>query len=177
MIFNHNIVQRSKRLLFDNGYQNPVTGGWRVVVLKDGNGNPVTNVGTIGETIEVHCRGTANNKIVMQNKIDLTNITTLHCKVSVDGTYTKDDTCVFLCGVGSSFEDDAELHDFVKAAGVGGSVGSATESDRIYGYTTDTVCTLDVSDLSGEYYIAVATRKSKSGNLRIDAAVERIWWS
>lgn len=182
MIFNHNIVQRSKRLLFDNGYQTPeVTGGWNVTVNSHHIGDDETR---IGETLHLYAHGQivtgqpTVGRIDTVEKIDLTNKNMLHFKVNISGVRTTKDCCDFVYAVTSVSEDDAWIPSYIRV----GSFSGPTDFEAIRSFSHEGVLTLDVSTLSEEYYIALVTRfrsgQADAGTYAyMTVDVERIWWS
>lgn len=187
MIFNHNIVQRSDRILFDNGYIHEKIGGkfsWSYGGTDD-NARPI-----IGETIKLYANPKADTEIISDSTvykaktIDLTNVNRINVQCECELWYTKGYTPYLNIGV---FDKNANFGYYtdlggiysVKATKFEGSPntsGLVANQNYLASLTKDAPITLDVSDLDGEYKFAISAVARPNKYVKpITTYIYRIW--
>lgn len=188
MIFNHNIAQRSDRIIFDNGYTHEKLGGgffWSFGGV-DENARPI-----IGDTIRLYADGRtdleigAYSLVYLKKSVDLTNVKRIHVKCECEVWCTKEyvpylNIGVFEENTNSGHYTDLNGNYSVKATRFPVIPDTSVVAPNQTYHTSwekDTPMTLDVSDLDGEYKFAIAA-VAYPGNKDvkpITADIYRIW--
>ena len=161
MIFNHNIVERSRRLIFDEGFQNTnVVGGWEDTDTFTSEDNLA-----IGETISIQDVSGANPRVCSTKAIDVTNIKSINFRLHDIATNVSvlADVYIGLCKV-NTFSGIADALNNTNRY-------KAVHYNDANVFVPETVLTLDVSDYIGEYYIFI-TFNGWAGDI---LQISRIW--
>jgi hypothetical protein len=172
MLFNNNIIERSKRFLSDKGFK----GGW--IDLSDKPADNPTVVVKIGETIRMVERlpaipldpsgynpdiGYNRLRVCCEKKVNLTNLNAIHFKLDKHNAIKPQGAFCFVgfCeeptykSISSSFGTDKSLKVSFESI----------ESQRI---------TLDVSNLTGEYHLYITHAINHNPNFS-ELEISRIW--
>lgn len=142
--------------LFDNGNQYAQkTGGWKVIAGKLTSSSPYYIVS----------HSAANAAAATVNKIDLSKYTTLHFIAKGRGDYSNGSAKTGSMGVCSSYSS-SDIS-FAAYAEIPSGYTTTSEMDNL---TTEV--TVDISSLSGEYYIAAFVNNPQSG---ATVGIKKVW--
>lgn len=142
--------------LFDNGNQYTAhTGGWQVAAGTLTSSSPYFIVS----------HSIANAAAVTVNKIDLSKYATLHFIAKGRGDYSNGSAKIGSMGVCSSYS--ASYISFVASAEIPNGYTTSSEMENL---TTEV--TVDISSLSGEYYVAAYVNNPQSG---ATLGIKKVW--
>lgn len=152
-------------VLFDGVDNNAVTGGWKKAVATSLNDNPIVGNATISKNKLIYSYSDyAYGSLLTVNSVDVSDYTALHIDCTITGSFE----VVQVCGAATK-AIDALIKQFSNMA----AAFDAKKTFSAGTYTGANAITIDISALSGAYYIGFGFYCGNAANI----SVNKLWLS